>query len=414
MPAFKKYKLGELASEEKGAVKSGPFGSNIGSRFFVECGVPVIRGNNLTIGNEKFKDEGFVFLTEEKAAELNCWAVKDDLLFTAAGTIGQVGILTGQEKYERYVISNKQIKVSLNKKLIYPLYAYYWFSSPEIIEYIKNNNTGSTIPLINLSVVKSLPIELPEFPTQTRIASILSSLDDKIELNRRMNQTLEQMAQALFNHYFVDNIDPDNLPEGWRFGSLNEITLNFDSKRVPLSSRQREERKGSYPYYGAASLMGYVDSYIFEGLYILLGEDGTVVDKKGYPILQYVWNKFWVNNHAHVLQGKDYISTNHLYLILKNSSVSHLVSGAVQPKINQSNLNSLKVLIPDEGTCLKFSAEVENLFALLRTNTVEIKTLSIIRDTLLPKLMSGEFDVDSLMKEEELTPNELVENLKTA
>ena len=225
-------------------------------------------------------------------------------------------------------------------------FVYYLSRWDEVRRFAELNMVGTSgRQRVPKDVFENLELELPSLPTQSRIASILSAFDDKIELNRRMNQTLEQMAQALFNHYFVDNIDPDNLPEGWRWGSLNEITLNFDSKRVPLSSRQREERKGLYPYYGAASLMGHVDSYIFEGVFILLGEDGTVIDKKGYPILQYVWNKFWVNNHAHVLQGKDFVSTNHLYLILKNCSVSHLVSGAVQPKINQSNLNGLKVLI---------------------------------------------------------------------
>ena len=105
MSERKEYKLGDLAFAPKKAIISGPFGSNIGSRFFVNEGIPVIRGNNLPNDMRRFNDEGFVYLTQEKADELNCYAIKDDLLFTAAGTIGQVGILTGIEKYEKYVIS---------------------------------------------------------------------------------------------------------------------------------------------------------------------------------------------------------------------------------------------------------------------------------------------------------------------
>lgn len=261
-------------------------------------------------------------------------------------------------------------------------------------EHVESNARGSANQVrLAISSLIALDIELPTLQAQRRTAEILSALDDKIELNRRMNQTLEQMAQTLFRQYFVDGIDADNLLDGWRYGRLEEICENFDSKRIPLSSRQRQERKGKYPYYGAASLMDSVDDFIFDGTYILLGEDGTVIDSKGYPILQYVWGKFWVNNHAHVLKGKSYFSTNFLYMVLKNSQVAHLVTGAVQPKINQGNLNRLEILIPEETICKKFSEEIDPLFEKIKNNLNQTETLTILRDTLLPKLMSGEIDV---------------------
>jgi type I restriction enzyme S subunit len=108
--------LQEIAPPEKGSIVSGPFGSNIGSRFFVDEGVPVIRGNNLSKGNAKFIDDGFVFLTEQKAAEFrNCQALADDIVFTAAGSIGQVGIIPQDSHFERYIISNKQLRVCLDQ-----------------------------------------------------------------------------------------------------------------------------------------------------------------------------------------------------------------------------------------------------------------------------------------------------------
>jgi type I restriction enzyme S subunit len=105
--------LGEIADPNSRAIVSGPFGSNIGSRFFVEKGVPIIRGNNLTTDMTRFVDEGFAFVTEEKANELgNCDALVDDLVFTAAGSLGQVGIVPKTAKYPRYIISNKAIESS--------------------------------------------------------------------------------------------------------------------------------------------------------------------------------------------------------------------------------------------------------------------------------------------------------------
>jgi len=197
--------LDNIKSPEKRSVISGPFGSNISSKYFTSYGVPVIRGNNLS--NEigiKFKDSGFVFISDEKADELNSWAIKDDLIFTAAGTIGQVGLLTGNEIFDKYTISNKQLRVRLNKEIVNPKFAYYWFASPAIVDIILQRDTGSTIPLINLGVLKSLPILLPSLTEQESIVEVLISLDEKIDLLHRNNKTLEQLADTLFRQWFVE------------------------------------------------------------------------------------------------------------------------------------------------------------------------------------------------------------------
>lgn len=154
--------------------------------------------------------------------------------------------------------------------------------------------------------------------------------------------------------------------------------------------------KKIYPYYGAASLMDYVDNYIFDGKYLLLGEDGTVVDDKGYPILQYVWGQFWVNNHAHILTGKLGFNVESLMLLFKQTAVKSIVTGAVQPKISQANLRSIPIVIPPESELASFNALIEPLYAQFRLNQEQNIALSSLRDTLLPKLMSGEIDVSDI------------------
>ena len=206
----KKVKLESLALPEKGAIISGPFGSNISSKFFVEIGVPVIRGNNLCLDYSKFNDSGFVFITQEKADELNCWADKEDLLFTAAGTLGQVGILKEPLNFTRYVISNKQIRVRLDITKVNPLYAYYWFSSPWMFKRIAGVNKGSTVPLLTLAEIRDLPIFLPENrSTQDAVVEVLESISNKIALNKKMNQKLEAMAKHLYDYWFVQFDFPD-------------------------------------------------------------------------------------------------------------------------------------------------------------------------------------------------------------
>ena len=212
----------------------------------------------------------------------------------------------------------------------------------------------------------------------------------------RLNENLLEQAQAIFAHAFPYT-PSDILPKGWRLGTVGEIIEIHDSKRIPLSGAQRDKmKKKIYPYYGAASLMDYVDEYIFDGKYLLLGEDGTVVDNAGFPILQYVWGQFWVNNHAHILTGKLGYSVESLYILFKQTTVKSIVTGAVQPKISQANLKSIAVVIPPANLIESFNKQVDAMFTLIRNNSEENKRLAALRDGLLPKLMSGELDVSNL------------------
>lgn len=173
------------------------------------------------------------------------------------------------------------------------------------------------------------------------------------------------------------------------FGELAELE---DSKRIPLNKQDREKRKGPYPYYGATSIMDYVDDYLFEGIRVLLGEDGSVMTDEGHPFLQYVWGKYWVNNHAHIIKAKSDYSLEALYLALRRTVINHIVTGAVQMKISQKNLNGLELQMPNLTTIPDFGP----FFTMCRHNADEAKRLAKLRDILLPKMMSGEIDASKI------------------
>lgn len=271
----------------------------------------------------------------------------------------------------------------------------------------------STMKNLTLDMVRDSKISLPPIVEQKAIAHTLSTLDEKIEVNNQINKILENMAQAVFKQWFVDFEFPNEdgepykssggemiaselgrIPAGWEVKDLGEIIDIHDSKRIPLSKNEREKREKIYPYYGAASLMDYVDEFIFDGIYVLLGEDGTVVNEDGSPVLQYVWGKFWVNNHAHVLSGKKGVSTNFLYILLSNLNVLGAITGAVQLKINQKNLKEMKIIMPNDMKLVsQFSDIVDKSFEKIRVKRDESNNLVSLRDALLPKLMSGEIRV---------------------
>ena len=197
------FRLEDLAAKGRSII-SGPFGSSIGSRFFQSDGVPVIRGNNLTTDHKKFVEQGFAFVSHEKAEELNAYALRDDILFTAAGTIGQVGIIPRNSRFEKYVISNKQLRIRIDAEKADPDFVFYWLASPWIFETIQNRNTGSTVPLINLGTIRGLPVVLPGgVEDQKKVSALLGAIDTKIELNNRINSELEGMAKLLYDYWFV-------------------------------------------------------------------------------------------------------------------------------------------------------------------------------------------------------------------
>lgn len=264
-------------------------------------------------------------------------------------------------------------------------FLYYLLASNRFIKLASGGSAGTRMPRADWSQLRNSEWLIPNFNEQVRIGQLLRTLDQKIELNRRMNETLEKIGQTLFKHYFIDNPDRKN----WEAGKLGDIIINFDSKRVPLSSRERSARIGPYRYFGATSVMDYIDDHIFDGKFILFAEDGSVIREDGTPYLQYVWGKFWVNNHAHVLQAKKPFSVEYIYLLLKQTNVQQLISGAVQLKINQRAMNNLPILLPPNELIVKFNSSVGPMFSAFMKNYEQTQSLTNLRDSLLPRLISG-------------------------
>lgn len=333
-----------------------------------------------------------------------------------------------------------------------PRFTYYFLKT---IDYLQFSDKAA-VPGVNRNHLHMAEISVPKsVKEQRRIASILSSLDDKIDANDRINQTLEQMAQAIFKSWFVDfepvkakiaaleaggseedallaamqaisgkgeeeltrlqaeqpeqyaelrataelfpsamqDSELGEIPEGWGVSDFGAVSKCFDRNRIPLSKRQREQRQGSIPYYGATSVMDYVDEPIFDGVYLLLGEDGSVLKGDGSPFTQYIWGKSWVNNHAHVLQGANGVSTEQLYFFIGMQNITPYVTGAVQLKLNQKNMNSIPFIKATNALNTMFSVLIAPMFGLRRKLTDENSSLTEVRDGLLPRLLSGELSV---------------------
>ena len=352
MEEWKEYKLGEISTFSQGIQV------DIDKQYsdYKPGRVRFIRIVDFTRNDEPIR---FIDKPRDK-----CLTEDGDIVMIRYGsqTAGLVAI-----SYDG-AIANNIFKITFNNAVVSNEFGYYYLSQKSIFDFLRGAQSSSTMPAITFEIASRVPLFLPPIKEQERITKILKSLDDKIEVNRRINENLEQQAQALFKSWFVD----------------------FES------GKDRENMERIYPYYGATSCMDYVDNYLFDGIYTLIGEDGSVVKEDGLPYMQYVWGKFWVNNHAHILQGKNGFSTEMIHVFLSITNIQHLVTGAVQAKLSQANMQKIILPIPDKRVIDMIRPVIDGLYEKKRNIEDESRRLTELRDTLLPRLMSGEINVNEV------------------
>ena len=421
---YKECTLDDIKLNERGSVISGPFGSNISSKFFVESGLPVIRGNNLNLSFEKFIDTGFVFVTPEKADELNCWAIKGDLIFTAAGTIGQVGLLDGSEKFDRYVISNKQLRARIDTTVIDVLYAYYWFSSPWIRQRLQNSNVGSTVPLITLRELKELPIRFPvDIVEQKKIATCLDHISRKIFLNNAINTELESTARTLYDYWFTQFDFPDadgkpykssgnamiwseelkrEIPQGWKTERLKDVA---DIVLGGTPSTGVDEYWGGEFHWlnsGEVSNFPVVDSELFvtqkgidNSATKLMPKKTTIISITGNIRTSILAIETCANQSVVGVYETETLRCQYLYPIITGMLASYTAvsTGNCQTHINKGTVEDTKIVIPSDDVLDVYYAKSEPLYRMIFNNALQSKNLIELRDFLLPLLMNGQVRV---------------------
>lgn len=378
--------LGELVSFASGGTPSKKRDDYWGGT------IPWISAKTLKTENIDTSD---LFITEEGLKAGSKIAPKGSILLLTRGS----GLFNGIPiaRVEKDVAFNQDIKCLDSYGEVENEFIFYWLLSQKDYLMAKVGVTGIGAGKFDLDFLQKLMIPIPSERERKSIVGFASSISEKIRCNAKVNDNLLWQAQALYKDRFID-LKPFNgeMPPDWQLGTVSEIIELHDSKRIPLSSRERANLTKIYPYYGATSVMDYVDRYLFDGIYLLLGEDGTVVDDKGFPILQYVEGKFWVNNHAHIITGKNGFTVETLYLLFSLTNVQSIVTGAVQPKISQANLNNVSVVIPSKAELSTFNSIVQPIFSQIRNLRAESDRLTATRDILLPRLMSGEIDATNI------------------
>ena len=343
---------------------------------YVNTGVPFIMANNLVDGVVDL--DGCAFITEKQAKKLRKgFAKPGDVLLTHKATIGRTAIVPN--KYEFIILTPQvtyyRVRTGINNK-----YLKYYFDSP-FFQGILNNwaGSGSTRAYLGITAQHRLPIILPTYDEQVKIGNFLDILDNKIRINKKINENLFQQAQAFYVDMFISNASPT-----WQSGHLSDL-LN-----VRYGKDHKKLREGSYPVYGSGGIMRYVEKPLYDKESVLIPRKGSLNN------VIYINEPFWSVDTMFFTEMKLPNVAKFVFHFLKSKDLASLNAGSAVPSMTTEILNSMELLIPDTATFSRFENVVAPMYLTIQYNQQESHKLAKLRDTLLPKLMTGEIDVSTL------------------
>lgn len=385
-------RLETLASPKPYAFVGGPFGSKLTSADYIDDGIPVIRGSNLNGG--RYLDEGsFAFVSEKKVREdlFGNLAYPGDIVFTQRGTLGQVALIPDRARFDFYVISQSQMKLSVDPLKGDVRFIYYYFSSRETVLRIQNQNSSSGVPHINLTALRRFLVPVRRLHEQKRVADILSAYDDLIENNQRRIRLLEDAAQMLYREWFVHFRFPGHehiqiiggIPQGWEHKKLGSILTLKRGYDLPASRRV----DGEIPIISSSGITGFHNERKAVGPGVVTGRYGTLGQ------VYYVEGDYWPLNTS--LYVNDFKSCHplmvaHLLKVLLKGIISEK---AAVPGLDRNVLHTMIVPWPPEKLRSAFVEIVVDYQDEVRVLEAMKQKLIQARDLLLPRLMNGDISV---------------------
>lgn len=416
---YNQYKIDDIIEE----ISMGPFGSDIKKEVYTESGVPVLNGSNLQ--GFKLGEDSFGYVSEEKADSLKkSNAHRGDIIVTHRGTLGQMVYVPENSKYDRYLISQSQFRYRLKKDIARPDYVVYYFHTKEGQHKLLSNASQVGVPALARATTtfRQLEIPLPSLDIQNKVMNVLLSLDAKIENNNKINANLEAQAATLFKSWFVDfepfrdgefvESELGMIPKGWKVGTLSDlgdiVGGSTPSKSKPeyytdkgiawLTPKDLSVSNAKFTSHGEIDITeaGYNSTST------KLMPRGSVLFSSRAPIgyITIAKNDICTNQGFKSVVPK-FAGTCYIYFLLKHLTpeIENKSTGSTFKEASGSLMKSLAVIIPEKQILDEFELKVKSIFDLQEAKEDENQRLSSLRDTLLPKLMSGEIELDDVVFE---------------
>lgn len=411
-------RLVELSAPKKYSLIGGPFGSNLGSRDYISDGVPVIRGVNLP-DHSPYLFGNFVFISERKADQLiSNNAHPGDIVFTQRGTIGQVGLIPKNSPFKRFVISQSQMKLTVDETKADAYFLYCYFRLPGTVQAIKNLAMSSGIPHINLDILRQFEVPAPPLPIQQKIAAILSSYDNLIENNKRRITLLEKMAEEIYREWFVRMRFPGyktarfnkGVPDGWKKVPLDKA-FKFTGGGTPSKKIKRYWANGNINWFTPSDITSSKGIFLDcsgerctdEGLskssarlfpaYSIMMTSRATIGAVGINMTPACTNQGFIT----CMPNKRYpLEFLYHWLKLSKPHFELLSGGATFPELTKTTFKKIEILTPPKELVFFFADSVAPTLKAIEKLLQANVNLENTRDMLLPRLISGRLLVEEL------------------
>ena len=383
-------KLGGIAD-----VQTGPFGSQLHREDYKLVGTPIITVEHL--GDNRITYQNLPLVSDEDKERLSKYLlIEGDIVFSRVGSVDRRAYVSKNEN--GWLFSGRLLRVRANQEVMNPKFLSYYFGDESFKEYIRRIAVGATMPSINTTILSEVGITYPPLPEQKAIASVLSSLDDKIDLLHRQNKTLEAIAETLFRQWFIEEAQED-----WDEGTVQDYCIHykegikpqdfptktfshysipsFDQNMNPVSESGSEIRSNKYSVVPYCLLFSKLNPNKDKRIWLILDQPGE------NPICSTEFQVVLPKEQKHLYFIYGWLSIPQNYNEIASSVGG--TSGSHQ-RIDPADIFNFPCPRMDETYLDQFNAKVEPLFRNIQKNHIQIRTLEKLRDTLLPKLMSGE------------------------
>lgn len=361
--------LGEIANVKGG--KRLPKGINLITRPNKH---PYIRVRDLNGEKTLELNNNYEYVDDIIQKTISRYTVKKgDIVLSIVGTIGLVGIVG--DSLDGANLTENCVKLTslqgINKD-----YLYYFLKSFKGQQEIRKGVVGAVQAKLPIKNIQAIKLELPDIETQFKIVSILKALDDKIALNNKINDNLEQQAQAVYINLFIANVNPD-----WKQGKLSDLVS------VKYGRDHKKLADGEYPVYGSGGIMRYVERPLYDKESVLIPRKGTLNN------VMYINRPFWSVDTMFYTEMKMPNIAKFVYHFIKSKDLASMNAGSAVPSMTTDILNAMEVVIPSAAVLEEFEGIVSPMYKEMQENDKQSTALGKLRDTLLPKLMNGEIDV---------------------
>lgn len=356
-------------------IQTGPFGSQLHKEDYVDIGTPIVTVEHL--GNRIFTEQNLPKVSDEDKARLSKYVLKEgDIVFSRVGSVDRCSYV--DDAHDGWMFSGRCLRVRPNTE-VDPLYLYYFFCLEDTKQFVRNIAVGATMPSINTKLLGEVEVVYPSQREQQKIVALLSALDDKIEINQKINDNLQQQAQAIYASMFVDNAEPT-----WKQGHLSDFVI------VRYGKDHKKLADGIYPVYGSGGIMRHVERPLYDKESVLIPRKGTLNN------VMYVNQPFWSVDTMFYTEMRLPDVAKFVYHFVKAKDLAAMNAGSAVPSMTTDILNAMEIAIPPATVLEEFESLVAPMYRAMQGNDAQSKKLADLRNALLPKLMSGEIDVSDI------------------